>query len=149
MSNNDIKIDRTIKYVPTSTIKPTVSSSQGGLSKALDQSLKENYKERVESLFNDIKREVAGILEGVDLVKFERYRTLISELLAEVVNNAFSINREYIFDKFGKQRVYSTVSVIDEKLDKLAAELLESNMEVIKFLERMDEIRGLITDLLY
>lgn len=88
-------------------------------------------------------------MDGVDFVKFERYRTLIRDLLAEVVNNAFSVSREYIFDKQGKQRVYSTVSVIDEKLDKLASELLTSNMEVIKFLERMDEIRGLITDLLF
>lgn len=149
MSNNEIKIDRTIKYVPPSTIKPAVGGSLGGFKQALDQSLKENYKERVDSLFNDIKREVSAIIDGVDLVKFERYRTLISDLLAEVVNNAFSINREYIFDKYGKQRVYSTVSVIDEKLDKLASELLKSNMEVIKFLERMDEIRGLITDLLF
>ncbi|MFY9381475.1 MAG: YaaR family protein [Eubacteriales bacterium] len=149
MSNNEIKIERTIKYIPQSVQKPTAGSSSGVFKQALDQSLRENYKERVESLFNDIKREVAGIMDGVDFVKFERYRTLIRDLLAEVVNNAFSVSREYIFDKQGKQRVYSTVSVIDEKLDKLASELLTSNMEVIKFLERMDEIRGLITDLLF
>ena len=44
-------------------------------------------------------------MDGVDFVKFERYRTLIRDLLAEVVNNAFSVSREYIFDKQGKQRV--------------------------------------------
>lgn len=106
------------------------------------------YKNYADSLFDEINSQAADCFRNVNFEKFERYRALIREMVGEVVNNAFTVSRESVLDRFGKQRVYLTVGTIDEKLEQLASDLLKQNIERIEFISRIDEIRGLVMDLL-
>jgi uncharacterized protein YaaR (DUF327 family) len=110
--------------------------------------LKEHYRGRAAALFEEINEQASASFEKMDIVNFERYRKLIGELMSDVVNNAFIVSRECVLDYAGRQRVYSTVGVIDEKLAKLAADLLQQQVDRIEFLSSMDEIRGLVMDML-
>jgi len=124
------------------------SGGLGGFRQSFARQLKENYRDRVTALFDEINEQAAESFASIDLVNFERYRGLIKELVAEVVNHAFSVDRECVLDRSGRQRVYSSVSVIDGKLDELASDLLGRNIERIAFISRIDEIRGLVMDIL-
>jgi uncharacterized protein YaaR (DUF327 family) len=95
-----------------------------------------------------ISNEAATIIDHVDLLKFERYRGLIGEVLGEVVKNAYSLSSERVLDYSGKQRFYATVSIIDKKLEDMAVDILNRNSERLDYISRMDEIRGLVMDLL-
>lgn len=110
--------------------------------------LKEEYKKRIGSLLD----ELAGLADTItgrnDISLFEKYRARLKELLTEVVKNAYILSPEYVTDKDGRQRVYATISVIDGKLDSLAKEILSENSGKLDFLSRVDEIRGLIMDML-
>jgi uncharacterized protein YaaR (DUF327 family) len=80
--------------------------------------------------------------------KFEKYRGLISQLLNEVVKNAYALSSECITDGYGRQRIFATVTIVDDKLDDLASDLLQRDDKKLDFLGRIDEIRGLIMDIL-
>jgi uncharacterized protein YaaR (DUF327 family) len=58
------------------------------------------------------------------------------------------INSERILDPSGKQRIYTTINIIDGKLESLALDLLKRNSDRIDYLLRIDEIRGLVMDML-
>ncbi len=54
----------------------------------------------------------------MNLPKFERYRSLLKELLSEVLNNAFMLKSELVTDSYGLRRVMTVINVVDEKLER-------------------------------
>ena len=78
----------------------------------------------------------------------QQYRTLISELLDEVVSNAYAFQKENSFDSRGRPRVYSLIRKVNDKLEELAKEILSDNQDSIKIISKIDDIRGLIIDVL-
>lgn len=123
--------------------------STGFFQQQLGEQMKEDYKRRFTVLFDEIIAESATILEHADLSKFEQYRGLIRELLQDVLKNAYHLHSERVLDFSGKQRIYEMVHIVDDKLDDLAKEILVHSRDRINYLSQIDEIRGLIMDLLF
>jgi hypothetical protein len=48
----------------------------------------------------------------------------------------------------GTQREYLLVRTVDDKLERLVVEVLQNQMEQIELLRRIEEINGLLVDLL-
>ncbi|HHU22285.1 MAG TPA: YaaR family protein [Clostridiales bacterium] len=122
--------------------------SSGSFQQQLGSQLKEQYRQRVTALFDEISEQAAYIIENVDMGAFEKYRQLIAALLEEVTSNAYRLESEYVLDPSGRQRVYEIIRTIDKKLENLAADILSRNSKHIDYICRMDEIRGLIMDML-
>ena len=114
----------------------------------LGNQMKEQLKNRMKSLFDEISSQADSIVENVDLFKFEKYRELIRDLLNEVVKNAYILNSERVMDHAGMRRIYSTIKIIDKKLEDIAADILNRNSERIDYISKVDEIRGLVMDTL-
>ena len=114
----------------------------------LGQKLKEDYRKRAAALFDEIGNDAAGMIDHIDLLSFERYRGLICDFLSEVVKNAYSMSSNLVLDYSGRQRLYATVNIIDRKLEDMAIDILERNGEHLDYISRVDEIRGLVMDLL-
>lgn len=114
----------------------------------LGNQLKEEYRKRINILFDEITQQADHILENISFDKFEEYRKLICELINEVLKNAYSLSNEHVLDYSGKQRTFSSINIIDEKLDQLAADIMNSTGDRLDYISRVDEIRGLVTDLL-
>lgn len=83
-----------------------------------------------------------------DIKDMRHYRELVKDFMNEVVNRSHKFNRENFLDRRGRHRVYGIVRLVDEKLDLLAKELVNDEQDVIKILGSIDEIRGLLIDLL-
>jgi uncharacterized protein YaaR (DUF327 family) len=47
-----------------------------------------------------------------------------------------------------KRKKFTTVVVIDERLERLAAEVLSAQRDKLDILRRLDEIHGMLVDLL-
>ena len=110
--------------------------------------LKEDYRKRADKLVSDLENLGTGLLDHISITDFERYRGLLKELLTDIVRNAYAFSTEQIRDGAGHQRVFSARSVIDEKLYELGKTVLLQNSGRINYLSRVDEIRGLIMDML-
>ncbi len=126
----------------------TDAKPSGSFQRGFEEQLRRDCKKRVTELFDEIKEEAEDIFTRMDMGKFEKYRSKIMLLLNEIASGAYSVKPDLITDKAGNRRVMTLVTIIDEKLDELASELLSQNAKAIDYLGRIDEIRGLLLDLL-
>jgi uncharacterized protein YaaR (DUF327 family) len=125
-----------------------VNAGGGSFREQLGNQLKDDYKRRINVLLDELASLPDDLLFRADINVFEKFLVQIRDLLNEIVKNAYSLNLENVKDVSGRQRIFSSVHVIDRKLDELARELLSQNSGRLEFLSRVDEIRGLVTDML-
>ncbi len=85
------------------------------------------------------------------LEAFTQYRSAISNMMKFIVQSNYDIEmnkRRIPSRKYNTSKFY-LLKVIDEKLDKLAAEILSiQHADTIKMLARIDEINGILVDLI-
>jgi uncharacterized protein YaaR (DUF327 family) len=113
----------------------------------MNEQERREYRDRIGKLFDEIREKAPALLKMRDLTAFETYREKIAVLMDEILHHAYLFQPERVRDNYGHQKVYSTVTVVDQKLEKLGEELLSENSEQLDFISRIDEIRGLILDL--
>ncbi len=109
---------------------------------------REQYEEYIDELTRKIEAQGEQLARRVDMAELERFRSLVAELINELVSNAYSFRREKAIDVRGRQKVFATVDKINEKLEALAREILEGKRDKLEIMNRIDEIRGLIIDIL-
>jgi uncharacterized protein YaaR (DUF327 family) len=104
--------------------------------------------ERLSALIDDITLQGKRIAEHMELSDLKAYRGLITDFFGELLSRSHKFSRENFLDRRGRHRVYGIVKLVDKNLDELAQELLKSEKDHIAILDRIDEIRGLLLDLL-
>ena len=91
-----------------------------------------------------------------------RYKQAVRNFINYIVKNTYALEHEKGLPKFLKpgfsgqrgtpdamsQKQYTKIQVIDKKLDDLAAMLLSSQVRQLELTSRLEEIRGLLVDLL-
>ncbi len=122
--------------------------SQVDFSFTLSKVGEEGLALRLSGLIDDITLQGKKIAEHMDLRDVREYRSLISEFINEVVTNSHKFSRENFLDKRGRHRVYGIVKLVNKNIDELAQELLKNEKDHIKILDKTDEIRGLLLDIL-
>ena len=138
----------TPSYRPASAPKSGAQSFSQSFSGAMDDAQRREFRKRAEALFKKITDSAADIMKTADLDKFEEYRREISLIMSDILEHAYLFNEEKAVDGNGRRRIYATITVIDEKLKKLASDLMDRNGDIINFMSRVDEMRGLLLDLL-
>ena len=107
-----------------------------------------NLQERISTLMQDIEAQGAHLAKHMDIVDMRKYRKTIKEFLNEVVYRSHSFSRENFLDRRGRHRVYGIIKLIDKNLDELAEALMAEEKDHLEILGRIDEIRGLLLDIL-
>jgi uncharacterized protein YaaR (DUF327 family) len=106
-----------------------------------------NMEDRIQELVEQITMQGEKLGKKVDIRELKVYKKLISEFLNEAVNNSQKFSKESFLDRRGRHRVYATVKKINAELDKLTEEVLKEESDNIKVLGSLEDIRGLILDL--
>jgi len=150
MDNNfDIKINQ-MQQVNQVEAKPQVpQTSDGSFQFTLLSAIEETaLAERLSGLLTDIEKEGKKIAKHMDVRDMKYYRSLIQEFMNEIVSRSHKFSRENFLDRRGRHRVYGMIKLVDENLDLLAAELLKEEKDHLFILSKIDEIRGLLLDIL-
>jgi len=108
----------------------------------------EMHQARLEEMKNQIDEQGKRLGDRVDVREFEKYRRLIRDFLDEVVSNGYTFSREDAYASRGRHRYIATVRVVDEKLEKLGKEVMKEQADKIEVLHKIDDIRGLLLDLM-
>ena len=66
----------------------------------------------------------------------------------EIVSRSHKFSRENFLDRRGRHRVYGMVKLVDKALDELATELIKDEKDHLTILNKIDEIRGMLLDIL-
>ena len=105
-------------------------------------------QEKLGSMMAEIDEQGQKIAKHMDIKDIKKYRELIKNFMNEVVSHSHKFSRENFLDKRGRHRVYGIVKLVDENVDQLAQELLQDEKNHINILGKIDEIKGLLLDLI-
>ena len=109
---------------------------------------RELYAERLAEMKKNIDEQGKRLTDRVDVKEYAKYRRLIREFLDEIVSNGYTFSREDTYASRGRHRYIATVRIIDEKLDELGKEVMKEQADKIEILHKIDDIRGLLLDLM-
>ena len=144
----DIRISN-IADIRRAEIYPVKESApEKDFSFTLNRIGEEGLNDRLTALIDEITAIGKSLAEHMDLRDMKKYRGKVSDFINEVVTNSHKFSRENFLDRRGRHRVYGIIRLVDKNLDELAQELLNSEKDHIKILEKTDEIRGLLLDIL-
>ena len=109
---------------------------------------KEIYAARLQDLKKKIDEQGDRLSDRVDVKEYEKYRRLIREFMDEIVSNGYTFQKEEAYESRGRRRYIATVRIIDAKLDELGKEVMKEQADQIGILSRIDDIRGLLLDMM-
>lgn len=116
--------------------------------KTFSDMTKQQRESHLNSLIEEIEEQGTKLGKKADIKEFEIYRKLIRKFIEDVVSNGYEFSKESAFGIRGRHRFYATVRTIDKKLDALAKEVLSDQKNNLSIISKIDDIRGLILDLL-
>lgn len=105
-------------------------------------------KEKLNGMLESITEQGNRLAKHMDIGDMRKYRESIKEFMNEVTSRSHKFSRENFLDKKGRHRVYGLVKRVDETLDELAQELLKDEKSHLSILNKIDEIRGLLLDMI-
>ena len=108
----------------------------------------EHHNQHLTGLMQQIDEQGARLGKRVEISEFEKYRTLVRSFLEEIVSNSYSYSRENSLESRGRHRFFATVKTVNEKLDSMAKELLSGQSSNLTLLAQVDEIRGMLVDVM-
>ena len=103
---------------------------------------------RLQVMMEEITMQGKKLGKHMDVRDMKHYRKLIKEFMNEIVNRSHKFSRENFLDRRGRHRVYGMIKRVDEVLDELAGELIKDEKDAIAILDKVDEIRGLLSDII-
>ncbi|MCL2618426.1 MAG: YaaR family protein [Defluviitaleaceae bacterium] len=136
----------TAKFQEALKVKDKVQSGFN-FSLTLNKLDEEQLRHRLHGMIDNITVQGKKIADHMDIGDLRQYRAMIAEFINEVVTNSHKFSRDNFLDKRGRHRVYGIVKLVDKNLDELAQELLKTEKDHIKILDRMGDIRGLLLDI--
>ena len=102
---------------------------------------------RLHALIGDITATGNKITRHMDISTLKDYRRMITSFINEVVVHSREFSRENFLDRRGRHRVYGIVRMINKDLDELAQELLKAEKNPLAILDKVNEIQGLLLDI--
>ncbi|MEG1458940.1 MAG: YaaR family protein [Acetivibrio sp.] len=103
---------------------------------------------RLSLMMEEITVQGKKLGKHMDVRDMRHYRALIKDFMNEVVNRSHKFTRENFLDRRGRHRVYGMVKLVDQTLDELATELLKDERDHLLILSKIDEIRGMLLDII-
>lgn len=144
----DIKVNQTTPVTQVEqpqAAKPTDGSFKFTLVSTIEET---QLAERLNTMMGEITEQGEKIKKRRDIQDMRRYRALIKDFMNEIVNRSHKFSRENFLDKRGRHRVYGMIRLVDEKLDEIASELIKDEQDLLLIMNNIDEIRGLLLDIL-
>lgn len=144
----DLKINN-LQQLQQMGQKVPAAEADGSFRFALLSSLEENeLQAQLSFMMEEIIQQGNRLGKKMDVRDMKQYRKLIQEFMNEIATHSHEFSRENFLDRKGRHRVYGIVRQINHTLDELAEELLREEKDHIAILSKIDEIRGLILDIL-
>lgn len=143
----NIRIDAMQQINQTTETKQAQVSDEDFKFTLMSKIEEDGLAERLDGMMKEIIQQGKKLTKRMDIRDMKHYRTLIKEFLNEVVNRSHKFSRENFLDRRGRHRVYGMIKRVDEALDELAGELIKDEKDSIAILDKVDEIRGLLLDI--
>jgi uncharacterized protein YaaR (DUF327 family) len=144
----DIRINQTQPVQQTEN-KQNIQQTDGQFKFTLISNIEESeLQTKLKGLLEEITAQGENIKKRRDIKEMKKYREMIKEFMNEITTRSHKFSRENFLDRRGRHRVYGMIRQVNSNLDELAAALLSEEQDSITILSKIDEIRGLLLDIL-
>ena len=144
----DIRVDN-MQQVNATTQTQQAQQSGEDFKFTLMSSIEEaGLSERLSVMMQEITMQGEKLGKHMDVRDMKHYRRLIQEFMNEIVNRSHKFSRENFLDRRGRHRVYGMIKRVNGVLDELAGELIKEEKDTLAILSKVDEIRGLLLDII-
>jgi uncharacterized protein YaaR (DUF327 family) len=107
-----------------------------------------DFRTKLKNLLERIDQQAQKLSERLDIAELKRYRTLVTEFIDISVRNSSEYHREHTLDGKGRHRIFGIVKKIDVELENLTREVLKSQKDYIGVLAKLEDIRGMLVDII-
>lgn len=144
----DIKIDNIQQPTAAQTVKQTQQPVEDFKFTLMSSLEEEGLQARLTLMMEDITMQGKKLGKHMDVRDMKHYRKLIQEFMNEIASRSHKFSRENFLDRRGRHRVYGMIKKVNAALDELAQELIKEEKDHLAILGKIDEIRGLLLDIL-
>ncbi len=115
------------------------------------------YDENIslETLLDDVHSSGEKLVEKPFISNVKEYKQAVRRFLAYVVKNTFSAETEIEKKKYIKnglpfvdEKKWTNIKIVDEKLEKLALYIIQNQRGQLTILKKIEEIEGILVDLM-
>ena len=100
-----------------------------------------------ESLLDEVHETGDALSGATNMANILSYRKAVQKFLRHTMRRILAVEQKMSGSNILKQKQFTLIKTINRKLESLVADLLEGQKERLAILERVDEINGLIVDL--
>jgi uncharacterized protein YaaR (DUF327 family) len=136
---------RDAKKVKFTELLEAREAEQAGEPAALDTTLSE---ETLQKLLDNVHSAGDALKARPLEEEIKRYKQAVRGFLHYVVKNGFEVTERQSGVNIMKRKVHTIIQVVDQKLEALASAVLSGQSPQLDLLARLEEINGLLVDLL-
>ena len=107
-----------------------------------------DFRSKLKNLLERIDMQAQKLSERLDIAELKRYRSLVTEFIDISVRHSSEYKREHTLDGKGRHRIFGIVRKIDAELETLTREILKTQKDYIGVLAKLEDIRGLLVDII-
>jgi len=107
----------------------------------------ELHRESLEGLLDDVHESGEMLVQSETLENIKRYKRAVSAFLEYVVNNMVAVEEQSSGGNILRRKRFTQVKIVNAKLDRLVAAVLQNQGKQLDLLEKINEIKGLLVDL--
>jgi uncharacterized protein YaaR (DUF327 family) len=109
---------------------------------------KAHEDKNLEALLDNVHTQGERLKECPTLASIREYKSSIKNFLTYVVDHMLKVEEKSSGFNILKRKRYTLIKVIDKKLEDLTLEVLRGQTEQLGILRKVEEINGLVVDLL-
>ncbi|MBN1835752.1 MAG: YaaR family protein [Spirochaetales bacterium] len=102
----------------------------------------------LEELLDAVHERGEALLDSQSLDNVRRYREAVRSFLDYVVKEMLEVQEKTSGASIARRKRFTQLRVIDEKLEQLVTGVLQNQQRQIELMDRINEIRGLLVDLI-
>lgn len=148
MKINDIKNTNRMPITPHTQEREVTQTGKNPFKEVMSDINRGNSYEKLNAMSEDILRQGEVLARRCDISEMKRYKLLLQTFMEEAVRYCYEFNKKPSRDGRGRHHVYAVIKKINEKLEKMTQEILEKSTDAIQLMADIDDINGLLVDLM-
>lgn len=145
--------DRRAKSVATKRVArgkkaaPVSPSRYGSFDQKLSETQVSQIREELDILLQEITEQAHVIEKSLTFDSLLNYKEKVKKFVSIVVNELYVVEKKYTVSETGKKKSHTLIKKIDDALEEMSREFLNKQGNLLGFLSRLDQIRGMLLDL--
>lgn len=107
-----------------------------------------SYIENIEDVLDKIFENGEKLKQNQSLENIKNYKKTVKQFLEYIIKNTVKIEEKTSGVNILKRKKFTLIKIIDKKLESLAIDVLSRQKKQLDILKKIEEINGLIVDLI-